>query len=40
MNHGIDELGRCEVCGHYVLEETLYNLNEVLICEDCYTPPN
>lgn len=37
MNHGIDEIGRCEVCGHYVLEVELIEINRNLTCADCAT---
>lgn len=33
------DLGRCEVCNLYVPEEVLYEVNKILICEDCYTDP-
>lgn len=36
MNHGIDDIGRCEVCGRYVLEVELVEVDRLLTCPDCH----
>lgn len=35
MNHEIDDIGRCEVCGRYVLEVKLTEVNGNLTCVEC-----
>lgn len=37
-----DYVGRCEICGHYELEENLVSTitGNLVMCDECYWDPN